>query len=163
MNNALSSLPDESKVWVYQADRFMTPEEVTLAENTLRDFALKTWNAHRVKLNADAMVLHRLFLVLAADGSVEPVSGCSIDSSVAVVRGLGRTLGVDFFNRTLIAYRNEQDEIECKNINEFWALRKAGVIGDHTIVFNNLVSTVGEFRQNHESTFANSWHAEMFA
>ena len=91
-------LPDEARVWVYQADRRLTDEEVTTIEKTLQ-VALSQWAAHGQPLLASARVAENRFLVLGVDEGYSLPSGCSIDSSVRTVQEVGRQIGVDFFDR----------------------------------------------------------------
>jgi len=47
--------------------------------------------------------------------------------------------------------------------NEFRDLARSGAVTGDTVVFNNVVATVGELRQgNWEVPLRRSWHAEAF-
>jgi len=161
MNAAFDQMPNHARVWVYQSNRFLTESEQEIAARSLADFC-NSWNAHGAMLKAAFDIRYGLFLILAVDENINAVSGCSIDKSVGLVKALGEQFGCDFFDRKLVSFRNAHDEIELQDINQFWALRKAGLADSETVVFNNLVQTVSEFRSGWEGPFAKSWHAELF-
>ena len=67
------------------------------------------WNAHGQKLTAGFDFLHGHFLILAVDESDHAASGCSIDSSVGLIRDLSARFEIDFLNRTKVAiWENEE-------------------------------------------------------
>lgn len=161
MNAQFNQLPDHARVWVYQSNRFLTEEELQTASEALSAFCA-SWNAHGAMLKAAFDIRYGLFLILGVDEQVNAVSGCSIDKSVGLIKALGERFGCDFFDRKLVSYRNAQNEIALQDINQFWALRKAGLVDSDTVVFNNLVQSMSEFRSGWEVPFAKSWHAELF-
>lgn len=93
----LQNFSDAAKVWIYQADRELTANEIELIHSKSTNF-VESWSTHGTKLSAKATVLAPYHLVFVVDGNVQ-ASGCSIDSSVRFVKVLGAELGVDFFNR----------------------------------------------------------------
>lgn len=156
----LDKLPEHAKVWIYQSNRVLTPEEVQSCEIELFQF-VQGWQAHGADLVAGFEVRDSRWLILAVDESGQNATGCSIDSSVAVIKRLESKLGVDFFDRQLIVWENEEGRNEDR-MHDFWAKRKAGVVNDDTFVFNTLAKTLGELRQSWKSRFSESWHAEMW-
>lgn len=155
-----SVLPKEAKAWVYQCDRELNPEELARLEAMLGEF-VSAWKVHGKPLPAGFAIKYNRFVALFADESSEAVSGCSIDSSVAAMKKAGEAIGADFFNRQLMAWK-EEGEVKTAPMHQFWAMRKAGILNDDTIVFNNLVKSLAEFESHWEVPFSRSWHAEMF-
>lgn len=161
MSNILSQeLPDSSRVWVYQANRFLQENELLEIKKDLMAF-LSDWNAHGARLSADAILVYDRFVVLMVDESQTMASGCSIDKSVALIKSWEERFGLDFFDRMQILYK-EGEEIKEQRMHEFWAMRKALLINDETIVFNNLVSNKAEFESSWEVPFKDSWHSKMW-
>lgn len=150
-----------SKVWVYQSNRFFNPEEVARLETFLNSFA-KEWTAHKKELVAKAMLIHNLFVVLMVDESMNAASGCSIDKSVHFLKFLQDEFKVDFFDRFRVAYRNEEGEVVTCDKIAFEKLIFEGIIQSDTIVFNNLVKTLDEFENHWEAPFKESWHNRVF-
>jgi hypothetical protein len=156
----ITNLPKEARVWVYQCDRELHPEELAKLVAMLSSF-VASWQVHGKPLPAGFSIKYNRFVILMADETVEAVSGCSIDSSVAAMKTASTTLGVDFFNRQLITWK-ENSEIKSAPMHQFWAMRKAGILTNDTVVFNNLVKTIADFETSWEVPFSRSWHAEMF-
>src|SRR6188768_266542 len=99
------SLPDHARIWIYQSERKITSEEKTIISDTLEAFT-QQWAVHGQPMDASFAVLHDQFIILAAN---DQASGCSIDSSVRTIKNLGDQLGVDFFNRNLIAFQKRNE------------------------------------------------------
>lgn len=153
-------MPDHARVWIYQCNRFLSEGEQESVKSRASAF-IEQWNSHGNELDATYELFYGKFLVFFVDEQQASVSGCSIDKSVALMKELENELGVGFFDRMLIAYK-DGDKIEQKQMNDFWALRKANIVTNDTIVFNNLVANKGEFVNSWQVPFSESWHAEMW-
>lgn len=157
---SLQALPDHARVWIYTADREITPAEIDHTQLYMSNF-ISNWAAHGAGLKAGVEVMHQRYLVLAADEAWVAASGCSIDSSVRAIKMLGTDLGIDFFNRTWVGFQ-ERERLQFTPIHDFWARRKANLVTDETRVFNTLANTLGDLRREALLRFADSWHAEMW-
>ncbi len=152
---------DNSRVWIYQANRELTDAETTAIQQRLVAFA-KQWTAHNNQLHAGAEVRYNRFLILIVDEEHAGASGCSIDKSVHFMQHIEQDFNIDLFDRFNLAYRTVEG-IKSANRDEFEALIKRGVINDDTIVFNNLARNVEELNNKWEVPFSQSWHARVFA
>src|SRR4051812_18331458 len=99
-----------SRVWIYQSSRLFSLSEVLDLEPLLENFAGQ-WKSHGDEVRAYAGLFFGQFLVFMADESDTRVSGCSTDSSVRFVKQLEQQFGVDFFNRTNLAFIRK-DKVE---------------------------------------------------
>jgi len=135
------------KVWIYQADRFFTQPEHETAQAKLDSF-IKEWTAHGSQLAGKAEIINNLFIVLTVD--------------VRVLKELEEELNIGLFNRTLISYRDSENNIQLVSRDVFEALCKEGEVNADTIVFNNLVQTEEELKSNWEVPMKSSWHATVF-
>lgn len=158
--DATFTLPDHARIWIYQANRVLTSEEVTRIKETMRHF-IQSWSAHGAALTAEYAVVNGQFVLLAVDEEKALASGCSIDKSVHLMKSLGEELGINFFDRMQTAFVQD-GEVKVVGLHQFWAMRKAGLINEETMVFDNLVKTVGEFKGKWLIPFGQSWHAEMW-
>ena len=80
------------------------------------------------------------FVVLMADESQTTVGGCSTDSSVRFIKELEKRFGVEFFNRTSLAFV-VKDKVQLLPMNQVPYAISNGFINEDTVYFNNLVST----------------------
>ena len=156
--NKLNEMPDSSRVWIYQASRFLNSSEIKIVEAEVSAF-LAEWTSHGAAMDAAFEITLDRFLVIAADES--RASGCGIDKSVKCIQALGIRLELDFFQRTVVLYRMN-NQLSESPLHEFWALRKAKVINDDTEVIDTTVKTLSEYRAEFHKTFSRSWHAEMW-
>lgn len=133
------SFPENSRVWVYTANRFLTEQDKRFIQSNLNNF-LSQWKTHGTELYADAAILHDSFVVITVNESKVPSSGCSVDSSVRFMKGLGKELNIDFFNRlsVIIKKNDELKRIHYNDISEYpeWKL------------FNPIVGTLSDLREN---------------
>ena len=132
-------LSNDSRLWVYQADRSFTEAECQNISLKLEEF-VSGWAAHGASLKAGAMIVNNHFIVLSVDEKFESASGCSIDSSVKMIKAIGEQYSINFFNRLKLIVENDS---EMKMI----AFSDLGEYGDWNI-YNTLVNTVEQFNNS---------------
>src|SRR3954468_18254474 len=93
-----------SRVWVYQADRKLTTDEVAQIQQHLNNFTTG-WTAHNNQLKAKAEIRYNRFLILIVDETQAGASGCSIDKSVHFMQQIEQKFGINLFDRFNLAYR----------------------------------------------------------
>jgi hypothetical protein len=130
-------LPGHARLWIYQSDKKFTPAAKNIISDTLRSF-VEGWMVHGEPMQASFDIRFDQFILLAADENVNAASGCSIDSSVRVIRDIGESLGVDFFNRNNVAFRIK-DETVLLSLRELKQKSEEGYWSGETPMFNNLV------------------------
>ena len=151
----LIALENTSRVWLYQADRMLSYDELDYARPRVMEF-LENWTSHNHQLMTYGNIFHRQFLGLFVDESMSGASGCSIDKSVHFVEALGAKLGVDFFNRRRFAYLID-DEVKQIGIDDLKQSYNSGIITENTLFFDNLVSTKGDFLSKWLVPLSDSW------
>ncbi|HYG16403.1 MAG TPA: ABC transporter ATPase, partial [Bacteroidia bacterium] len=151
----MNTFSPQSKVWVYQSDRFFTEAEVADLTDALQRFASQ-WTAHSHQLQAAGEVRYNRFIVLMVDETQASASGCSIDSSVHFLKGIEKHTGVSLFDRQQIAYR-KGNEIKTVPMQELAAALESGELTPETIVFNNTVTTKAQLEANWEMPLQATW------
>jgi len=151
---------ENSRVWVYQADRELTNDEIIQAQILLDNFTAG-WTAHNNQLKAKFEIRYNRFLILIVDENQAGASGCSIDKSVHFMQQLEAKFRINLFDRFNLAYR-EGSEVLSAPRNAFEDKIKTGAINADTIVFNNLVQNLTELNSKWEVPFKNSWHIQLF-
>lgn len=159
MIRELIALDHSAKVWIYQADRTLSTEEVVDLRRDLHEF-MKQWTCHSRELLTYGNIFHQRFLALFVDETMVKTSGCSIDSSVAFVRSMADKFNTDFFNRTTYAYftDTEQKEIHFIEHTDMKNAYEKGTIDDETLFVDNLVKTKTDFLENWVKPLNKSWH-----
>jgi hypothetical protein len=154
-----SELPETSRIWIYQADRNFSPEELLDVNNLLAQF-LKDWTAHGAQLEAAYEIKYNRFIIIGLDQSNASASGCSIDASVHFIQELEKKYKVQLLDRMNVSFK-QGDYITYKPMAEFKKMSKAKAISKNTIVFNNLVTNKQEYLEHWEVPAAESWHSRF--
>jgi hypothetical protein len=152
----LIALDNTSKVWIYQASRELTYDELDFARPIVHDF-LDAWTSHNQNLLTYGNIFHQRFLAFFVDESLTGASGCSIDKSVHFVENLGVELNIDFFDRETFTYLQDDTVMEVHK-NDMKKYYEESFINLDTLFFDNLVTTKHEFLKNWIKPLNNSWH-----
>ena len=156
----LASLPSHSRVWVYTSNREFTPTEVEQITSMGNEFA-GGWQVHGKPLKAAFEVVYNRFLVFGVDEQVAGASGCSIDSSVRLMKTIEQEFNAVLLDKLNLAFHGSQNTVEVLPMFEFQKEIDNGGIHSETIVFNNLVETVEELNKSWEIPLNKSWHNQL--
>lgn len=159
MYTQYNDLPNNSRVWIYQANRPLVFEEVEYISAKAINF-IDQWTRHGDDLKGSFTIKYNQFLVLAVDESFNNVSGCSIDSSVRFVKELEQELNIDLTDKLNITFK-DGDNINLVKLADFQEFAKEGKITSETIVFNNMVDTKEAFETKWEVYANESWHSRF--
>lgn len=152
-------LPEETRVWIYQANRPFSESEVAELRQALERFTTQ-WVSHNQQLRAFGAVFHKQFIVLMVDESQAGASGCSIDKSVYFIKQIENAYQVSLFDRMTFTYK-DGNEIRSAHRDDFARLFNEGKINDETLVFDNLVKTKKDFDEAWLKPLGKSWHKRM--
>jgi hypothetical protein len=155
-----AQLPPHSRIWIYQANRSLTHEEVARVKPQLVQFSTE-WTSHGQTLKASADLLYNRFLVIGNDEDVNSPSGCSIDASVRFVKQLEAELNVSFFDRTQLAFWHH-DKVEVIPLADIKKKISAGDIQAQSLYFDTLVNTSGQLQSAWPKPAKESWLAKYF-
>lgn len=136
------SLGSSARVWIYQAGRKFSETEKNTISQTLSSFT-DQWAAHGSPLKTSFKVFHDQFIVLTADESFNEASGCSIDSSVHVIKKIDDQFSLDLFDRTKVAFL-KKNNVMVLCLNDLSKGLSENMWQQDTLTFNNTVSTKGE-------------------
>lgn len=154
-----NSLPEESRVWIYQANRSFTESEIAEIEERLNVF-IENWTAHGSDLQSGYLINYKRFIVIGLNQNLNKATGCSIDASVHFIQQLEKDYNVDLMDKMNVSYK-QGDFIAYKSLTDFRKMAKDKAVSKNTIVFNNLVSNIAEFNEHWEVPASESWHARF--
>lgn len=152
------SFSGNSRVWVYQSSRLFSLSEALEVEDQVNRFTA-AWQSHGADVEAYGNLFFGQFIVLMADETKAGVSGCSTDSSVRFMKNLGGQFGVDFFNRTNLAFV-VKEKIQVLPLSQLAYATQNGFISGSTLYFNNLVQTKNELEEQWIIPAKESWLAK---
>ncbi|SHI87119.1 hypothetical protein [Algibacter luteus] len=154
-----NTLPEESRVWIYQANRSFSESELEEIKAKLNIF-IENWTAHGSDLQAGYLIKYKRFIVIGLNQNLNNATGCSIDASVHFIQQLEKDYNVDLMDKMNVSYK-QGEFIAHKSLTDFRKMAKDKAVSKNTIVFNNLVNTVAEFNENWEVPASESWHARF--
>ncbi|MCF8715325.1 ABC transporter ATPase [Joostella atrarenae] len=156
---AFNDLTESARVWIYQANRSFTKEEIEELKNRLESF-IEQWTAHGANLKASFEIRYKRFIIIALDQEFNVASGCSIDASVRFIQQLEQDYNVTLLDKMNVSYR-QGDFIAYKPLIDFKKMAKQKAVSQNTIVFNNLVTNKEEYQNYWEVPARDSWHARF--
>jgi hypothetical protein len=154
-------LDKSARIWIYQANRKITEAEKNTISQTLSAFT-HSWVAHGNPLKTSFEIFFNQFIILAADENFNEASGCSIDSSIRVIRQLDQQFSLGLFDRTAIAFRKD-DKIEIIPLNELSVALTKGQWNKDSEVFNNVIGTKGELETTWVVRAGQTWLTRYLA
>ena len=97
-------------------------------------------------LNTSFRIDFNQFIVLAADESEHTASGCSIDSSVRVLKELEERLDLTLMDRNRVVFKKGEAllTLPLAEVKENFS---NGILSEDTLTFNNLVKTKAELER----------------
>ena len=153
------TLPDESRVWIYQANRSFSEEELTEL-NTQLDTFIEAWTAHGKDLEAGYKIVYKRFIIIALNQDLNKATGCSIDASVHFIQELEKQYNVDLMDKMNVSFK-QGEFVAYKPLLDFKKMAQQKAVSKNTIVFNNLVTNIAEFKENWEVPASESWHSRF--
>jgi hypothetical protein len=154
-----NTLPEESRVWIYQANRSFSEQELKEIQSKIEVF-IENWTAHGSNLQAGYIIKYKRFIVFGLNQNLNNATGCSIDASVHFIQQLEKEYNVDLMDKMNVSYK-QGDFVAFKTLTDFRKMAKDKAVSKNTIVFNNLVSNIAEFNENWEVPASESWHSRF--
>jgi hypothetical protein len=154
-----NTLPDISRVWIYQSNRSLTDSELEEIKLKLNEF-IQSWTAHGSNLHSGYEIRYKRFIVIGLNQSLNNATGCSIDASVHFIQQLESTYDIDLLDKMNVSFK-QGEFVAYKSLSDFRKMAKDKAVSKNTIVFNNLVTNIAEYRQNWEVPAKDSWHGRF--
>ncbi|WP_341217040.1 ABC transporter ATPase, partial [uncultured Wocania sp.] len=129
-----NTLPEESRVWIYQANRSFTEQEIEDIQSRLNIF-IENWTAHGSDLQAGYVIKYKRFIVLGLNQDLNKATGCSIDASVHFIQQLEKDYNVDLMDKMNVSYK-QGEYVAYKTLTDFRKMAKDKAVSKNTIVFN---------------------------
>ncbi|MCK0109816.1 ABC transporter ATPase [Flavobacteriaceae bacterium S0825] len=154
-----NTLPETARVWIYQANRSFTEQEIEDISSKL-DVFIENWTAHGGDLHSGYEIKYKRFIVIGLNQNLNSATGCSIDASVHFIQQLEKEYNVDLMDKMNVSYK-QGEFIAYKPLTDFRKMAKDKAVSKNTIVFNNLVANKAEYIENWEVPASESWHSRF--
>ena len=153
-------MPDTARVWVYQSNRKFSPEDLNYITERLTAFC-NVWNTHGNLMPTSFDLPYEQFIVLAVDEAQLGASGCSIDSSVKVLKEIESELGLDLLDHGKVSFVNEGEVVNSK-LPEVKNHIESGNLKEETPVFNPVVNRKVDLSEKWLIPAGDSWLKRYF-
>ena len=154
-----NTLPEESRVWIYQANRSFSEQELEEIQSKLGVF-IENWTAHGSDLQSGYTIKYKRFIIIGLNQDLNKATGCSIDASVHFIQQLEKEYNVDLMDKMNVSYK-QGEYVAYKSLTDFRKMAKDKAVSKKTIVFNNLVTNIAELNENWEVPASDSWHSRF--
>ena len=150
------TLPENSKIWIYQSDRKFYPQEIEEINKKAEAF-LSNWSQDDKGISASYQIKYNRFIIFAADTSNISLSIESIDASVMFIINLQNEYKIELLDKLNVCFK-QGEFVQYQELKTFQKLIKSKSISAKTIVFNNLINTKEELDDSWEIPITESWH-----
>ena len=153
------TMPDDSRIWIYQSNRDFNESEIGVIKDKTISF-LDNWQAHGKDLECSYSIIDKRFIILAVNESANPIGGCSIDFSLQLIKDISNTIGIDLLNRLVVNYKLD-NRIESLSLSDLKNKIKDGDFSPETIIFNTAINSKSELLNNFEIDIKSSWFSKF--
>jgi len=150
------TLPENSKIWIYQSDRKFYPQEIEEISQKIESF-LNSWSQDSEGISASYQIKYNRFIIFAVDTSNISLSIASIDASVMFIINLQSEYKIELLDKLNVCFKQGKF-VQYQELKAFQKLIKSKSISAKTIVFNNLINTKEELVDSWEIPITESWH-----
>lgn len=149
------TMPDDSRIWIYQSNRDFNESEIGIINDKTTSF-LDNWQAHGKDLECSYSIIDKRFIIIAVNESFNPIGGCSIDFSLQLIKDISNTIGIDLLNRLVVNLKID-NRLESLSLSDLKNKIKDGDFSPETIIFNTAINSKSELLNNFEIDIKSSW------
>ena len=149
------TMPDDSRIWIYQSNRDFNELETGIINDKTISF-LDNWQAHGKDLECSYSIIDKRFIIIAVNESFNPIGGCSIDFSLQLIKDISNTIGIDLLNRLVVNLKID-NRLESLSLSDLKNKIKDGDFSPETIIFNTAINSKSELLNNFEIDIKSSW------
>ena len=149
------TMPDDSRIWIYQSNRDFNELEIGIINDKTTSF-LDNWQAHGKDLECSYSIIDKRFIIIAVNESFNPIGGCSIDFSLQLIKDISNTIGIDLLNRLVVNLKID-NRLESLSLSDLKNKIKDGDFSPETIIFNTAINSKSELLNNFEIDIKSSW------
>lgn len=153
-------MPASSRIWVYQSDRPFSVSENDWIQSLLTSFC-EGWNTHGQGMPTSFDILYDQFIILAVNQNDLGASGCSIDSSVRIIRTIEQKIGVNLLDSGKISFLSKE-KVAVNNITQVRESISKGVLHPDTAIFNPVINTKSDLAEKWIIPAKESWLKRFF-
>ena len=149
---------NNSRVWIYQANRSFSKEEIKELKEKIEKFA-SVWNSHGSAVKSFAHLFFEHFIIMMADETQVKVGGCSTDSSFRFIKNIEKDYDVQLLDRQTLAFI-VNEEVRLIPLDDINYAIENDIITSDTLYFNNTILTKKQLLDKWIIPVKDSWLAK---
>jgi hypothetical protein len=153
------SLSQDSKVWIYPSSRKFYPTEIEGVEKKVKEF-IDSWKQEENNIQATYQ-LHYNRIISIFTSSEHTISTSAINKLVEFIINLQQEYEVELLDKMNVCFK-QGEHVQYKDLKSFKTLIKGKAVNKNTVVFDNMVTTKGEFEEHWEVPVTESWYKNLF-
>jgi len=118
------------------------------------------WQSHGNPVSGWGDILYKSVIVLMADETMHGPSGCSIDSSVAMIRTIENAVNIQLFNR-MMACVLQEDQPQLLPLSSLATAYSNKEIDDNTLIVNSMVHNKVAYESDFEQPLSKSFWMKL--
>ncbi|MBP6183557.1 MAG: hypothetical protein KA479_01360 [Saprospiraceae bacterium] len=154
-------MPDSSRLWIFQSVEPFKLNDHQLLELIVRPF-LAQWKAHQQQVLAKAEILYDHFLVVVADESQTPVSGCAGDALHHMIQDVALRMEKNLLDRLALPIITNH-RIHFYSRKSILNAIADGELSETLLLIDPTVKTLGEWKNRWIVPLKGSWVATLKA
>ncbi|MCL6258619.1 hypothetical protein M3O96_05940 [Aquiflexum sp. TKW24L] len=161
MYKPFDQMPSDARIWTYTSTRKFDNKELEIISSRLSKFC-EQWNTHGALMPTSYDIRFDQVIILAVDESQLGASGCSIDSSVRLLREIETEMNIDLLNQGKVSFLNEANNLEVNPILGIKSKVTTGILHAETIVLNPVIQRKSDLEKNWKISAKESWLNKFF-
>lgn len=138
MYTSFEKLSDQANIWIYQADRELSPIDTNTILEQVKLF-LESWSSHGRPLLASAQIRNNYFLILGVEKPDFELSCCTTDSAIQLLHQIKAATSINFLNRNKIIIK-DVNKYSVLSLREVKEKLKEGSISPDMFTFDNTIT-----------------------
>lgn len=154
ITNFIDQLKESERVWFYGFTKQLNHDQLLDLKNLLSAFT-EQWKSHGKQVKGKGMLIDDTLIAITVDNGFMEASGCSIDSSVQVIKEITEKYSLDTFDRLKIGVL-QSGKIKYLRENQVKVQLKEEGLSLHSLYLDETV-VMGSRKKELLKPIADSW------
>tara|TARA_R110001632_G_scaffold10544_7_gene38965 strand:- start:5966 stop:6448 length:483 start_codon:yes stop_codon:yes gene_type:complete len=154
-----TSLPDDSKIWVYPSSRKFYTNEIEEIDAKIKTF-VEDWKKEDENFKCSYQFLYNRFVIISADDETSSITSQDMDVLVGFILELQNIYEVELLDRMNVCFK-QGEYVQYKELKGFKKLVKNKAVNAKTIIFDNLITSKVDFENHWEVAIEDSWYSRF--
>jgi len=148
-------IPNWCKLWVFPSSRKFYPQEIEGLKERIEEF-LNSWTNEGQSLECSYKLKYDRFIIISVDNSEISLSLKAHDTLTAFILELEKLYDVVLLDKINVCYK-QGEFVQYKDIKEFKKMMKNKGVSKKTTVFDNMITSKAELKNDWEINIMDSW------